>query len=61
MPEAALKIFLDFIAVTGIPPKAVLLQTGIQTNNFIEALFMKHTSAIKDLEAFEDYGLLELY
>lgn len=56
-----MKISLDFISVNGFPPKLCCLRTGNHTNDFIEALLIKHKLSIADVEASEDYGLLELY
>ena len=53
--------FIDFSAVKGFPPKVILLRTGNQSNESIEALMIKHKTAIKEFISSEDYGLLELY
>ena len=53
--------FSDFSVVKGFPPKVVLLRTGNQSNEFIEALLIQYKTAIVNLGSSYDYGLLELY
>ena len=52
--------FLDFANVKGFPPKVILLKTGNQSNNYIEALLIKHSANIQSLHQSDDYGILEL-
>ena len=53
--------FLNFSNMKGFPPKIILLKTGNQSNNYVEALLVKHKSEIQSLYQSEDYGILELF
>lgn len=53
--------FLNMINFKSFPPKVILLKTGNQSNNFIEALLIKHKSDIEALYKSTEYGLLEIY
>ena len=53
--------FLNFANVKGFPPKVLLLTTGNQSNQYIEALLVKHKADIKSLYISTDYGLLEIF
>ena len=41
--------FVNLLNVKGFPPKIILLKTGNQSNNYIEALLIKHKSDIQSL------------
>ena len=53
--------FLNLANVKGFPPKVVLLRTGNQSTQFIEALLIKHKAEIESLFQSEDYGFLEIF
>jgi predicted nuclease of predicted toxin-antitoxin system len=53
--------FVNLLNVKGFPPKIILLKTGNQSNNYIEALLIKHKSDIQSLYTSDEYGVLELF
>lgn len=44
----------------GFPPNIILLKTGNQSNNFMEALLKKHYVDIFELNKSTEYGFLEI-
>ena len=53
--------FLNLLNIKGYPPKLILLKTGNQSNNYIEALLIKHKNDIQSLNVSNEYGVLELF
>ena len=53
--------FFDYVQVKGFPPKIILLRTGNQSNDYIEALLIKHKEDIAALYASKEYGILEIF
>jgi predicted nuclease of predicted toxin-antitoxin system len=53
--------FLNLLNIKGYPPKLILLKTGNQSNNYIEALLIKHKEDIHSLNVSKEYGVLELF
>ncbi len=53
--------FLNLISTKGFPPKVVLLKTGNQSTNYIEALLINHKNDIEALYHSLEYGVLELF
>lgn len=53
--------FVNLLNFKGYPPKIILLRTGNQSNQFIEAILIKHKENIHSFYANAYIGLLEIF
>lgn len=53
--------FVDLLNFKSYPPKIILLKTGNQSNQYIEAILIKHKEAIQSFYYNNDIGLLEIF
>lgn len=53
--------FLNLSMLKGFPPKVILLRTGNQSSNYIEALLIKQKDQIGSFAESEELGLLEIF
>ena len=53
--------FVNLLNFKGYPPKIVLLRTGNQSNQYIEAILIKHKDNIHSFYDNNDIGLLEIF
>ena len=53
--------FVNLLNFKGFPPKIILLKTGNQSNQYIEAILIKHKENIHSFYYNNDIGLLEIF
>jgi predicted nuclease of predicted toxin-antitoxin system len=53
--------FINFLTVTGLPTKVVLLKAANQSTTYLAATLIKHLPDLELLHRSEEYRLLEIY